>query len=128
MQSRYIIDASILIRAFSKNDTTALKTIEEIRTQGILIIPSIVFVELRIGLTEKQAQIFLPTLEELGEVISINYDHALKAGELLRKYKDNGISFTDGILAAIAIIENAELVSFDRDFKVIKELSLYKLI
>ena len=124
---KYILDSSILIKAFSKNDRDILLLLNKLKDKSEILIPSIVFTELRVGMTDAQASSLLPVLQEAGEVVSVNLHHSLKAGQLLRKYKDNGISLVDSLIAAISIVESASLISLDNDFSVIKELSIFKI-
>ncbi len=125
MNESYLLDSSILIQAFFKRDPKAIKSLSILRSEGKIYIASLVFAEIGTGLTDSQAKIVLPLLEELGEVIAINYSHALRAGSILRKYRDNGISFADGLIAGVAIIENLTLVSLDKNFMIIKELKTW---
>lgn len=67
MNDSYLLDASILIQAFSKQDPKAIKHLKNIREKGKIYIPSIVIAEIGTGLTEGQSKIMVPLLSDLGD-------------------------------------------------------------
>ena len=67
--------------------------------------------------TEKKYELLLSPCYKIG----LDYATAIRAGELMRKFSGNNISFGDAIIAATAEKYNLTICTRDRDFKLIAE-------
>lgn len=127
MTEKYLFDTSWIINAFQKQSADSQKLILDLSLNAEIAISAISITEIRVGLKGKQIGYTLPKIQSAFKLEPVNYEIAEKAGELLGKYRDNGISLGDTIIAATAVVNEYTLITNDRDFSVLKELTCYKI-
>ena len=122
MKRSYVLDANALIN-FVDNGPGALRVnelIKEAFRQGSFLFISVanwgeVFYSLWLKLGEERARQTLSNLTRLPiEIIPVNIDQALKAGEIKAVHK---LPFVDSLAAALAELQQAVLVTSDRHFE-----------
>jgi predicted nucleic acid-binding protein len=123
MTSKYLFDTSTIIRALQKQDKDIQKLIRKLSLETSIAISVLTITEIRAGLKGKQINPLVQMITIAFNMEEVSYSIAEKAGEILSKYPNNGISIGDAVIAATAILKEYTLITDDRNFKVIKELN-----
>ena len=117
-----------LVRRNDKHHQTTLSILEKYRGELVLSPYSLNELDLLIWsgtFKVRNKELFFKLLEEtlkfyVVEALKPKAYHIAKAYELRRKY---GLSFFDSLHAAVATVENMPLLSYDRTYEKISELS-----
>jgi len=118
MQTKlYALDSSFIIN-FLQGDEKAKKVYQNIKS-GELVLPTPVIMETLRGV-ESLGNFQRLENREFGE------DEAEEATEIIEHLEDRGemMGILDVMIAAIALENNAEIVTYDRDYSKLKEYGL----
>ncbi len=123
-----VLDTSVIIEIFDRGNTDLLENI--LSKYDALYIPWIVLYEYLYGhkYLGKNIESRKKAVEKLGQVIGVTQDIILKAMEIDIELHKKGmtIPFSDILIAATAIMLNAELITLDqRHYTRIPSLQIY---
>jgi len=108
----YLLDTNILIEFFSHNaETVAL--LPKLKKHGALFTSLLSVAEIRMGWSDKDANVYLPLLYDLFPIQPLSREIAEQAGKWRRDYREKGVtlSLVDTLIAAIAYHHNLCLIS-----------------
>ncbi|MBL7702087.1 MAG: type II toxin-antitoxin system VapC family toxin [Ferruginibacter sp.] len=120
-----LVDTDILIKVF-RGDAEKKKILDD--NKGSLSISIITYLELLSGLKSRRRIIDLNKQMKAYNIIHLSEKISIKSLALYQKYLIlNNISLPDALIASTAIINGMVLMTDNqKDFKFIKELSLFK--
>jgi predicted nucleic acid-binding protein len=123
----YLVDSSVLIRFFQKR-LDAMDILTTLQNNGLLVISALSVAEVRTGWSDEQTRNLLPLLYKMARVEPVTVEIAELSGQLRHTYRAKGkqLSTADAIIAATRIQTNHILVTFDKDFYPIGEVSFYE--
>lgn len=128
--TKLLLDTSILIDHL-RQYTPATEFLETVFNSKVsTFISTITVMELYAGksmqdpATEKEVIKFL----DLFKIIPVTSQIAMKAGEMLRQYRHQGLTPSDAIIAGTALSQDANLVTRNiKHFRIIKGLIVFDL-
>ena len=130
---RLVLDTGVIIAFAAMEADKSLDSVEKIfnltRSKKLdTFISSITIAEIFAYFSKKKdpkkAVEISSFLEEIGvELINVNKEIAKNSGVLKSRYS---ISFADAIILATCIDKNAHLITYDKEFSVVKEIPVLK--
>src|SRR5262245_61851728 len=111
-----LLDSSVWITFFEEGPTTEIA--KYILKSEVVFVPTLVLHEvyrqLLKKLDEKEALYFVAQMEEEGNVVSLDSEIALMAAEIRHRHH---LGTADAVIYATTLIHNAQLITFDNDFR-----------
>ncbi|MEN9566393.1 MAG: hypothetical protein RLZZ69_1589 [Cyanobacteriota bacterium] len=119
--NRYLLDTNAII-ALLQGDSNLIKLLQDANWLGISIISQIEFLAFS-GLTEADRELFHRFLQRV-EVINLNYENESLIEQIVIIRQQYRLKLPDAIIAAIAKQNSAKLITRDRVFDKITDLSI----
>jgi predicted nucleic acid-binding protein len=122
-----LVDTSVWIEFFDRNNPSVRGDLETLLRQGDVATAGLVLAELRQGCrSTPQVRGLLKAMEPL-LYLEADRNSWVRAGELVAACSARGyqVGLAGGLLAALAMRENASIFTLDRDFERIPGLQLY---
>jgi tRNA(fMet)-specific endonuclease VapC len=119
--NRYLLDTNAII-ALLQGDSSLVKLLQDANWLGISVISQIEFLAFS-GLTEADRELFHRFLQRV-EVINLNYENESLIEQIVIIRQQYRLKLPDAIIAAIAKQNSAKLITRDRVFDKITDLSI----
>jgi len=124
-----LVDTSVWIEYLDRVNPLVENDLENLLRTGQVATAGLVLAELRQGCRRPdQVRLMIAALEPL-EYLEVDRASWLRAGELVAERAAKGFTLEVGnsLLAALALRENCEVFTLDRDFEQIPGVKLYRL-
>lgn len=117
--TRYLLDTDILSNLVRRQPAPSLKARLSREPTNNLLTSVVSVYELRAGCTRRPSggeELWQRIRQEVlsrVQILSLDYEHALRAGDLLARLREAGkpIGVEDTLIGAIALVENASVVT-----------------
>ena len=112
MPAKLLIDADVLID-YLRDQEAAVSYLESLRPP--LLMSAVSVAELYAGVREGDERTILAEFIYTFEIVPVNKEIAMAGGLYRRDYgKSHGVGINDALIAATAVLSNAELVTLNR--------------